>query len=720
MAMLPTRQSRLARLSLPRLMAYSMATLLPVLALGGFGLYSIRQDRESVDRSAREEAARTLGQLETRIQMRLSQSFQGAIELDQRARHRLLRGLSLGYARDGDSTNTAVDDIFPTGKHVRGSRTDPPPWRLASPIRVSHAGELIEPRPALEIPDPPEWVRTLTPSQAAVFASAETLGSDGAVPEARRVAAWTEFLEVCPPAAVAQTELEIIRSQRNDDSAQHRESLESLIASDGVTASGLPVAGLAYLQWLRMPRPSSMTSWPSLVTVIRDQPSLLNSTILRSISQRLASGPASKSLQEQLRQGNELWEMEQKSRSFFLSIRSSLSELKIREPEAIRCMVTGKPGLVLPSAPSESRGVGPMESVWLHAFALSEIERWCREIEDEFAVQFRPFTALGVVCVPSDSPAPTTGEAGEKISVLARTEFKVDAGSAQIPFSLSVLLLDSAALYASQRQRAVVLGGLVVAATATAILGLFILGRAFRHQLRLAEEQTNFVSSVSHELRAPIAAVSLLTENLARGDVPEPDRQRRYFELILRECRRLSSLVENVLDLSRIEQGRKQYEFEPTELDKLAGHTLEVMALAAAQAEVRLELQGEEQFREPVMLDGRAIQQALVNLLDNAIKHSPKGATVQLVLAKSSDRVLLTVKDSGPGIPAEYQQRIFERFYRRGSELTRQTEGVGLGLAIVNHIASAHAGAVEVVSHPGQGSCFTLNLPAGGPSAKRL
>src|SRR6185436_16910902 len=138
------------------------------------------------------------------------------------------------------------------------------------------------------------------------------------------------------------------------------------------------------------------------------------------------------------------------------------------------------------------------------------------------------------------------------------------------------------------------------------------------------EMKSNFVSSVSHELRAPIASVRLMAESLDRGKIQEAQKQGEYFRFIVEECRRLSSLIENVLDFSRIEQGRKQYEFEPTDLAALTRETVRGMEPYAAEKGVRLNLECGMQSAE-LIVDGRAIQQAIVNLIDNAIKHSANG-----------------------------------------------------------------------------------------------
>jgi signal transduction histidine kinase len=300
---------------------------------------------------------------------------------------------------------------------------------------------------------------------------------------------------------------------------------------------------------------------------------------------------------------------------------------------------------------------------------------------------------------------------------------------------VSILLTSPQALFKLQATRRFWFELLIAVAALAALAGFLAAYRAFHRQLRLSELKSNFVSSVSHELRAPIASVRLLAESLERGKISEAPRQQEYFHFIVQECRRLSSLIENVLDFSRIEQGRKQYEFEPTDLGELTRQTVKLMQTHADERQVTLRLAIAEPLSSPEAqpsLDGKAMQQALVNLIDNAIKYSPKGGQVTVGLEipahdsqevnkrRSSDagaplqprgsRVLLWVQDQGEGIPASEHEKIFERFYRRGSELRRQTQGVGIGLSIVKHIVEAHGGRILVNSEPGKGSRFTIAL----------
>jgi signal transduction histidine kinase len=302
-------------------------------------------------------------------------------------------------------------------------------------------------------------------------------------------------------------------------------------------------------------------------------------------------------------------------------------------------------------------------------------------------------------------------------------------------FTVRLVGSDLSALYAPLRLRRQLFGTLILCSALTALAGFLWTQRAFRRQVQLNELKTNFVSSVSHELRAPIASVRLMAESLERGKVTEQTKQHDYFHFIVQECRRLSSLVENVLDFARIEQGRKQYEFESADIGRLVQQTVQLMEPYAAEKQVHLGLHPDAaqlpDLNAEMTADGRAIQQALVNLIDNAIKHSPPGETVTIALevllpdefsASPEARllpgppprsiILLSVADHGPGIPPAEHERIFERFYRRGSELRRETQGAGIGLSIVRHVIEAHGGRVTVQSEVGQGSRFTIVLPA--------
>jgi signal transduction histidine kinase len=305
------------------------------------------------------------------------------------------------------------------------------------------------------------------------------------------------------------------------------------------------------------------------------------------------------------------------------------------------------------------------------------------------------------------------GKWGSKFPPLGYAKGSFSFDSAKYPFLLALNLSNSERLYAPYRRRLIWMQCLILSAVAAALLGLWRLWQTYRDQMRLNEMKSNLVSSVSHELRAPIAAVRLMAESLESGRVEGVEKQRDYYRLIVRECGRLSSLVENVLDFSRIDQGRKEYRFEPLDAWALVRHTVMLMEPGAAERQVALRLAeppSEFENLQPSW-DSEAVEQSLVNLIDNAVKHSPAGGEVRLEVELLPAAVRLWVIDRGPGIPTDEHGKIFDLFYRYGSELRRETQGTGIGLSIVKHAAEAHGGRVLVESAVGQGSRFGLELP---------
>jgi two-component system phosphate regulon sensor histidine kinase PhoR len=254
-----------------------------------------------------------------------------------------------------------------------------------------------------------------------------------------------------------------------------------------------------------------------------------------------------------------------------------------------------------------------------------------------------------------------------------------------------------------RRQAAWTLSPLALAVGVSAA-ALWLMHRIVRQERRLGELKSQFVSSVSHELRAPVGSIRLMAEALHKGTVTG-EAAGEFHRLIAGEGARLSHLVENVLDFARIEEGRKRYRFEETDLKQLAADVLRLLEPLAAERGVKLRA---ELADGTATVDPAAIQQALVNLLDNAIKFSPPGGTVTVILTSDAAAWSFAVRDEGPGIPATEHERIFERFHRLGNELRRETQGTGIGLSIVKHIILAHGGRIEVTSRPGEGSVFTI------------
>ncbi len=284
--------------------------------------------------------------------------------------------------------------------------------------------------------------------------------------------------------------------------------------------------------------------------------------------------------------------------------------------------------------------------------------------------------------------------------------------------SVAQHLIDRSALFQAQRRQQYWFGGMILLTACVAGVGAWQTHRTFQRQLAISEQKSNFVSAVSHELRAPLASLRLLAEGLADGRVSEESKRREYARFLVQETRRLGALVENVLGVSRLDSGRSRFEFAPTDFTRLVQETLNLHRPVATERHVTLKYAGPDPATNPVELigDGMALQQVLLNLIDNALKHAPEFSTVLTSLepADSKGRIQLRVQDSGPGIPAEDHERIFERFYRRGSELRRETQGVGLGLTLVRELVTAHGGTVRVESQPGLGATFIISLPSAG------
>ncbi len=283
--------------------------------------------------------------------------------------------------------------------------------------------------------------------------------------------------------------------------------------------------------------------------------------------------------------------------------------------------------------------------------------------------------------------------------------------SATVPFGgglpLQITAVSPALIEHEVRRQAAWTLSLLGCAVATACLALWFMLRAVRHERRLAALKSQFVSSVSHELRAPIGSIRLMAEALHDGKVAGT-AARDFHRLIAGESARLSQMVENVLDFARIEEGRKRYRFEETDLRQLAADTLRLMAPLAAERRITL---ASELAAVTATVDPAAIQQALVNLIDNAIKFSPESSEITVTLSGSPDGWMLAVRDQGPGIPPAERERIFERFHRLGNELRRETQGAGIGLSIVKHIAEAHRGRVTVCDGDGgSGSLFGIEV----------
>jgi signal transduction histidine kinase len=245
--------------------------------------------------------------------------------------------------------------------------------------------------------------------------------------------------------------------------------------------------------------------------------------------------------------------------------------------------------------------------------------------------------------------------------------------------------------------------------------GIWLTYRNVTREMNLARLKSDFVANVSHELRTPLALIRLYAETLELGRLTAKEKYQEYFRIIREESERLTALINNILDFSRIEAGRKEYEFQETNLAELVHSTLDSYRFQIQQNGFAFEEDISSDI-PPVAVDREAIARSLLNLVNNALKYSKDQKYIGVSLYRSSSSVNLEVRDRGIGIPANEQEKIFEKFYRCGDPLVHNVKGSGLGLSLVRHIARAHGGEVLVESAPEKGSKFTIALPLAYPS----
>jgi signal transduction histidine kinase len=682
--------------------------LLPVAVLAVVSLVSLHQDERAAEADARNRAAENVQSLARAMRPFVDEELHRYLTLQ----NVWLIGLRL-------AGQPSVSGTFPDAK----LQADLEKWErdypglnlveLAMPQgEILADGRQIEPPDFSAAPTPPKWFREFSPEQRNLWAALRTAGSQKEI-EARRQA----FFHTNPSEDANRAAGCLISTP-----AQVAQNSGAFPSETGISFEEIACYQLLSATNAQLTDSLLQSVWWQVI----EHRSVVSSKLLD-----LAGGLTNRAgtvIQQKYFWTRKFFDDQSKADECLVSLRN-LPDLKPWKPRWWSHWTRGGETLAIFQAMTyvnpgvDAGGVslsGQGYEVWLVPRPVVTAIFARALAENKFLV---PEYASPAITIEGAVLPDGGGGIPDEKSLLGSAEQTAGNYFAQdaIRFDLSFYLTSRERMLAVERRRAKLFAGLILGTVFAALAGLLAARRAWRRQLQLNEMKSNFVSSVSHELRAPIASVRLMAENLEGGKIPEPQKQKAYFSFIVQECRRLSSLVENVLDFSRIEQGRKQYEFEATDLGALARTTVKLMEPYAAEKGVRLEITGQENPAPHIesSADGRAIQQALVNLIDNAIKHSAKGQAVTVGIEIKSESagplVHLYVSDHGPGIPAAEHEKIFERFYRRGSELRRETQGVGIGLSIVKHIVEAHGGRVLVQSQAGQGSRFTIELTGRRP-----
>ena len=245
---------------------------------------------------------------------------------------------------------------------------------------------------------------------------------------------------------------------------------------------------------------------------------------------------------------------------------------------------------------------------------------------------------------------------------------------------------------------------------AAIILGGSLLTWQAHRNMTSAQQKTSFVSNVSHELKTPLTSIRMFAELLQEDRIKDPSKKAHYLKVIVAESQRLTRLVNNVLDFSRLEQGRKQYHLKEIEISGYLRYIVETQRLRVQEAGMALDNRIPE-VEYKVQSDEDAVEQVLLNLLDNAIKYAAEGEELTVDLTPQKGQLQVHVMDRGPGVPAKHRSRIFEKFHRVDSSLTSRHPGSGLGLSIARTIMRDINGDLLYEPREGGGSCFTVLIP---------
>lgn len=244
-------------------------------------------------------------------------------------------------------------------------------------------------------------------------------------------------------------------------------------------------------------------------------------------------------------------------------------------------------------------------------------------------------------------------------------------------------------------------------------IGVLLVMNDVTHLRRLENMRRDFAANVSHEIKTPLTAIQGFVETLHDGNVDDPEEVQRFLTIIHKHVHRLTAIIDDLMQLSTLEQDAEvqQLPLEAESVQKVITAAVQLCLAKAADKQIEIEQACPQGLK--ALMESDLMEQAVVNLLDNAIKYSPNGSRVYVTASQTDEGIQITVRDEGIGVSKKHLPRLFERFYRVDKARSRQMGGTGLGLAIVKHIMQAHGGLVTVQSTQGEGSIFTLHLQSG-------
>lgn len=317
------------------------------------------------------------------------------------------------------------------------------------------------------------------------------------------------------------------------------------------------------------------------------------------------------------------------------------------------------------------------------------------------------------LAILDDNARPVVVSRGNFQANWRRPFVATEVGDALPHWEAAAYLVNPAQLTQAAHTAKLTLGLLITVLVIAIGTGSLLIVRSLDAELKLARQKTDFVGNVSHELKTPLTSIRMFSELLAEGRVADPAKQRSYLQIITTEAARLTRLINNVLDFSRMERGEKKYSFQPCDLTDIVRSTAETYRPHLESSGFKFDCEMPA-VRIPIRGDADALSQIIVNLLSNAEKYSNGGKEIALQLAQKQlplPHAEIRVLDRGPGLPRGCEEKVFEKFYRAHDSLSSGIQGSGLGLTIARQIARAHSGDIVYEPRDGGGSCFSLRLP---------